>query len=866
MKKFIFNTLAIILVLIVILPSTSKADDWKIANVGYFNTPQKVDVDYLDNSDPYGSFYYGDVIESSQATIAFAGKLFSFISYTSKEYDKHKYFPFNGYASQVKIRKISFDSFGSPNYANWKSEHLQAVANLGKDYLQLDHKKPQMGFQPAPVVFNNVLYLFVLDKDGCVAYSTYDAGADTWSKLIKTKFTNRRAGFMSAVSINGKLCLATSTAKEEYPVAFVVFHCTDNLSTEGLTNWTDFSGNWELADGTQISTIVKTSIEIQSGKTKMINSLIYGYISPGMAICRELRFDENNKLYLHDSQYFSNDGANSYKSITLAQGSLTDTCNTVQAFLQRNMMEDKSNRSGRRIVRYEQKGNNKKYVLAEKNMFPLKMWSDESFNLNAVNFAKTRGDSIIQYMCLLYRYGKDKNFYCGSLLTDYLIKDKKVLTLTLDDQNADIANTLYVGYIEGVPPYYLNTKNENYDIYHSPDGPISEVSFRKSKETSIGKDTLSRIGITSSVKIGGILNTSTSYALESAHKNGSTNTTEITQILSYHAQDTAKGFYITVHPTINRAKYTVHDVKGHPLYPVYYYYMSEPEADQEIVGGLKNGLNPSQPQTYMNRSFLDEYQHYQNIDKQKLSWADANSESSVEYKSTVENTSSNSTTNTIKLGVGSEEEHMWDIEFEGETSLEITTTSVSKTSNTIEVACRMNDAVSPTDMDELKYTPYWIVPTPGQKTWWFHEGQDTTQNTWCLTYRVNEYKFRGGSIIRELIPSPKELDDNQNNSQNFKSNGFNLYQNVPNPFKPVTKIRYQIGNDNSDGITNAEGSQTRLVIYNTSGMVVANLVNEWKAPGSYEVDWDASKMPPGIYFYSMQSGKFKDIKKLILLK
>jgi hypothetical protein len=59
---------------------------------------------------------------------------------------------------------------------------------------------------------------------------------------------------------------------------------------------------------------------------------------------------------------------------------------------------------------------------------------------------------------------------------------------------------------------------------------------------------------------------------------------------------------------------------------------------------------------------------------------------------------------------------------------------------------------------------------------------------------------------------------------------------------------------------------TRLSVFNLSGTEVATLVNENKAPGSYEVEWDASRFTPGVYFYSLQSGSFKDVKKLVLLK
>jgi hypothetical protein len=59
---------------------------------------------------------------------------------------------------------------------------------------------------------------------------------------------------------------------------------------------------------------------------------------------------------------------------------------------------------------------------------------------------------------------------------------------------------------------------------------------------------------------------------------------------------------------------------------------------------------------------------------------------------------------------------------------------------------------------------------------------------------------------------------------------------------------------------------TSLSVYNLNGSQVATLVNENKAPGSYEVELDASQFTSGVYFYSLQCGSFKDVKKLVLLK
>jgi hypothetical protein len=59
---------------------------------------------------------------------------------------------------------------------------------------------------------------------------------------------------------------------------------------------------------------------------------------------------------------------------------------------------------------------------------------------------------------------------------------------------------------------------------------------------------------------------------------------------------------------------------------------------------------------------------------------------------------------------------------------------------------------------------------------------------------------------------------------------------------------------------------TTLKIFDILGRKVTTLVNEQLAPGTYEVDWNASEYPSGIYFYKLTSGNFTATKKLVLLK
>jgi Secretion system C-terminal sorting domain len=85
---------------------------------------------------------------------------------------------------------------------------------------------------------------------------------------------------------------------------------------------------------------------------------------------------------------------------------------------------------------------------------------------------------------------------------------------------------------------------------------------------------------------------------------------------------------------------------------------------------------------------------------------------------------------------------------------------------------------------------------------------------------------------------------------------YKLNQNYPNPFNPSTTIRYSI----------PKTSLVTLKVYDVLGREVAALVNEEKPLGTYQVNFDASSLASGIYFYKIQAGSFVETKKMILLK
>jgi hypothetical protein len=85
---------------------------------------------------------------------------------------------------------------------------------------------------------------------------------------------------------------------------------------------------------------------------------------------------------------------------------------------------------------------------------------------------------------------------------------------------------------------------------------------------------------------------------------------------------------------------------------------------------------------------------------------------------------------------------------------------------------------------------------------------------------------------------------------------FNLGQNYPNPFNPVTKITFAL----------PKNGDVSLKVFDVLGREIAVLVDKFVNAGSYTVNFDASRLSSGVYFYRITSGEFSDTKKLMLVK
>ena len=100
-------------------------------------------------------------------------------------------------------------------------------------------------------------------------------------------------------------------------------------------------------------------------------------------------------------------------------------------------------------------------------------------------------------------------------------------------------------------------------------------------------------------------------------------------------------------------------------------------------------------------------------------------------------------------------------------------------------------------------------------------------------------------------------------SENFLPTHFVLEQNYPNPFNPTTTVSYHLPAGQA-GLSAV--SEVKLAVYDMLGQEVAVLVNEKKAPGRYEVQFDASRLASGVYVYRLIAGQFVESKKMVLMR
>jgi hypothetical protein len=107
------------------------------------------------------------------------------------------------------------------------------------------------------------------------------------------------------------------------------------------------------------------------------------------------------------------------------------------------------------------------------------------------------------------------------------------------------------------------------------------------------------------------------------------------------------------------------------------------------------------------------------------------------------------------------------------------------------------------------------------------------------------FKTTTGGVVTNITPLSSEFP-----------NVYMLYQNYPNPFNPTTNIRFEI----------QRSSLVKLIVYDILGKEVTTLVNENLNAGSYQINWDGTGFPSGVYFYKLITDEYINVKKMVFIK
>jgi hypothetical protein len=86
--------------------------------------------------------------------------------------------------------------------------------------------------------------------------------------------------------------------------------------------------------------------------------------------------------------------------------------------------------------------------------------------------------------------------------------------------------------------------------------------------------------------------------------------------------------------------------------------------------------------------------------------------------------------------------------------------------------------------------------------------------------------------------------------------GFHLACNYPNPFNPITTIRFDL----------PRSEHVQLIVYDVLGRHVTTLVNKKIPAGRHEVQWKAENYHSGLYFYHISAGGYHEVRKMLLVK
>lgn len=152
---------------------------------------------------------------------------------------------------------------------------------------------------------------------------------------------------------------------------------------------------------------------------------------------------------------------------------------------------------------------------------------------------------------------------------------------------------------------------------------------------------------------------------------------------------------------------------------------------------------------------------------------------------------------------------------------------------------------------QLNSGPFNMAPRDTQEVIFAQIVTSSTSRLGSITYLKYLAKYVKDFYETGMFPKPTDI----NNGTELPTQ-FSLEQNYPNPFNPKTNIIYEL----------PVARNVTISVFNSLGEKISTLVNEFKEPGRYTVEFNGSNLSSGIYFYYLESGEYIKTKKMVLLK
>ena len=138
-----------------------------------------------------------------------------------------------------------------------------------------------------------------------------------------------------------------------------------------------------------------------------------------------------------------------------------------------------------------------------------------------------------------------------------------------------------------------------------------------------------------------------------------------------------------------------------------------------------------------------------------------------------------------------------------------------------------------------------------------YDNSDQSAISYNMYVHVQPFSCLSGALTSGDVPvNEQKAFLSSNTTRQSQPQAFDLDQNHPNPFNPITEVRFSL----------PEAAHVLLTIYDVVGRELARLVDQQTDAGYHTVTWDASNVPSGLYLCRFQANGFVKTQRMILLK